>query len=285
MIHTGICHGTLGELFQGPVVRDGKADIGLVSLPLKRYSRVRFTSGPQEDAGIGLAAKARSRRAIEIYLDRQGVSLPDGQWACDSELLLGKGMASSTADIVATIRCLDSLFQRRTPVESLVAILREIERSDSVFLDHYALYLSGRQEVVHRFGCEPRFEACYVDEGGTVDTEAMGPALLRHYESRLPAYMKNLDQALNAFAAADAPAIARCATVSAGLSQVVAPKAGFDALLRERERFRADGIVVAHTGTLLGYLFIRKLDAVEMGELSSFFEGLGQACKFAQTGF
>ncbi len=285
MIHTGICHGTLGELIQGPVVRDGELHIGLISLPLRRYSRVRFAQGLQAHASPAFDAKPRCRRAIQLYLARQGLSLPEGHWCCDSELPSGKGMASSTADIVATIRCLDSIFQRRTSLESLTGILREIERSDSVFLDRYALYLSGRQELVKELGSTPGFEVCYVDEGGTVDTEAMGPVLLRHYQARLQAYLRNLDHALGAFAASDADTIARCATTSAGLSQNVNPKRCFDALLREQPRFKADGIVVAHTGTLVGYLFVRRLDPVEMGELSSFFDGLGHACAFAQTGF
>lgn len=285
MIHTGICHGTLGELLQGPVMHGGTPHIGLISLPIGRYSRVRFVQGPHDKTEDGLADKARCRCAIELYLERHGLVLPEGLWSCASELPTGKGMSSSTADIVATIRCLDSLFQRRTPLETLTAILRAIERSDSVFLDRYALYLSGRQEVVHAFGTEPRFDACYVDEGGTVDTEAMGPMLLRHYEARLPVYARNLDAALNAFAAADARAIAHCATTSAALSQEVNPKHCFDALLREQARFKADGIVVAHTGTLAGYLYARTLDPAEMGELSSFFDHIGHRCAFARTGF
>jgi len=285
MIHTGICHGTLGELIQGPVPRNGTIHIGVVSLPLRRYSRVRFVHGLQDNAASGLADKARCRRAIELYLAKHSLELPEGCWTCDSELPSGKGMASSTADIVATIRCLDSIFRQQTSLESLTAILRLIERSDSVFLDRYALYLSGRQEVVHAFDHEPRFEACYVDEGDTVDTETMGLALLHHYQARLQPYLRNLDQALSAFAASDAQGIARCATTSAALSQEVNPKHCFEALVHEQQGFRADGIVVAHTGTMAGYLFTRKLHPTEMGELSSFFDGLGHSCAFAQTGF
>lgn len=285
MVHTGICHGTLGEVLQGPVMREGELHIGLVSLPLKRYSRMRFGDGPGAHANDSLVEKTRCRHAIALYLERHGVSLPEGCWSCESELQTGKGMASSTADIVATIRCLDSIFQRRTPPASIAAILREIERSDSVFLDRYTLYLSGRQEVVHGFGDQPRFEVCYLDEGGCVDTEAMGPALLRHYQARLSAYMQNLDHAINAFSASDVRAIARCATRSAALSQELNPKRCFDPLVREQHRFGADGIVVAHTGTLLGYLFAGKPDPVKLGEISSFFHDLGHACQFAQTGF
>jgi hypothetical protein len=45
--------------------------------------------------------------------------------------------------------------------------------------------------------------------------------------------MRNLDQAINAFAALDARAIARCATTSAELSQELNPKRCFDELITD----------------------------------------------------
>ncbi|HVK55802.1 MAG TPA: hypothetical protein VM532_12325, partial [Burkholderiales bacterium] len=44
-IHSGICHGTLGELFQGPYIRDDELHISLISLPIKKYSFVHFEYG------------------------------------------------------------------------------------------------------------------------------------------------------------------------------------------------------------------------------------------------
>ncbi|MGO4778101.1 hypothetical protein AB4084_21775, partial [Lysobacter sp. 2RAB21] len=108
--------------------------------------------------------------------------------------------------------------------------------------------------------------------------------LLRHYQRHLPSYRRGLQQAIEAFDGGDAAAICECATHSAQLAQWVTPKAHFEALAQRRRELGADGIVVAHTGSLLGYLFVSRPDAARMSELSSFFRGLGRQCRFAETG-
>jgi uncharacterized protein involved in propanediol utilization len=282
---SGVCHGTLGELVQGPVLHEGELQIGLISLPLQKYSWMHFVGDGAGDHAAELPEKSKCRRAIALYLDHYGLAWPQGHWLHDSELLLGKGMASSTADIVASIRCLDRLFARASPPLLIADILRQVERSDSVFLDCYALYLSARQTVLCRFVHDPQFHVCYIDEGDSVDTEAMSARLLAHYRARLDDYACNLQQAVTAFERSDRAAIARCATRSAELAQAVLPKRYLAAMLAQRERFGAAGIVVAHTGSLVGYLFLAPPDAVAMGELSAFFRALGYQCRFAQSGF
>jgi uncharacterized protein involved in propanediol utilization len=283
-VHSGVCHGTLGELLQGPVQRDGRLEIGLISLPVQRYSCVHFVHGESHFSDAGFGSMDKCRRAIDFYLAHYGCDLPAGRWLYDSELSRGKGMSSSTADIVATVRCLDDLFGVRSPPTLIADLLRRIERSDSVYLDRYALYLSARQEVVRLFRVAPRFHTCYVEEDYTIDTESTADALLAHYARRWPDYEANLTAAVAAFERGDLPAIAVCATRSAELGQEVLPKQHHDALRAEQRRFGADGIFVAHTGSVLGYLFVEPLDWARMGELAAFFRGLGHQCRFVTTG-
>ena len=72
---------------------------------------------------------------------------------------------------------------------------------------------------------------------------------------------------------------------SALLAQGVLPKRNFDAMLAQRARFGADGIVVAHTGSVIGYLYRDAPDPARMGELSAFFLDLGHQCRFVRAGF
>lgn len=281
---SGVCHGTLGELWQGPCEHEGELHIGLISLPVRRYSWMHFLPGEDGEIARDLAGKDKCRRAIEGYLQLHGVALPPGRFGHDSELPTGKGMASSTADLVATVRCLDRLFGLRTSLEQLTALLRPIERSDSVFLDRYALYLSGRQRVLREFAHAPRLHACYIDEGGTVETEKLAEPLLRHYRRHRASYRSHLDLALDAFERGDAVAVCEVATRSAQLAQWVTPKAHLDILLRHRRELRADGLVIAHTGSLLGYLFAQRPDSAQLGEVSAFFAGLGRPCRLIETG-
>lgn len=280
----GRCHGTLGELLQGPVLHRGKLEIGLISLPLPRYSQLRFQPGAADGGEHGLAHRPLCRAAVALYLQQHGLSLPPGRWFHHSELLPGKGMASSTADLVAAIRCLDQLFGRVSSLHEIIAVLRPLERSDSVFLDHYALYLSERQLLLQRFAHAPRLHACYADEGGTVATAAVTAALQIHYAAQRGAYQRNLEQMLAAFAAGDDAAIAHCAGVSAALGQDVLPKRHLADLQRQQPRFGAAGIVVAHTGSLVGYLFLQPPPAALRGELAAFFRDLDLACAFSATG-
>ena len=217
-------------------------------------------------------------------MQRHGVSLPPGQWRFATDLVRGRGMASSTADIVATIRCLDAIFGTQS-ADAIPAILREIERSDSVFLETHALYLSGAQKVAACLPFNPTFHICYIDEGDVIDTEAMGERLLSHYASKASAYAAVLEDITEAFARGEASAIARCATCSAMLGQDAVPKRTLEAMLAHQAEFGADGVTVAHTGSLIGYLFRDRPDVRQVGELSAFFLELGYQCQRVQSGF
>jgi uncharacterized protein involved in propanediol utilization len=285
MVYRGICHGTLGELVQGPLLLGGAMHVGIVSLPIRKYSRAEFTVGQADEQQLALRGKRRCRRAIELYLDHHGKVLPAGRWNFHTELPEGKGMASSTADIVATIRCLDAIFKLESTPACIAALLRQIERSDSVFLNSYALYSSDRQEVIRCFAGDPKFHVCYIDEGYAVDTEAVTPALFEHYESHMEAHTDNLERTIDAFERHDLQQIAACATRSALLSQEVLPKKNFAALYANQERFCANGILVAHTGSILGYLYVDKPSFEVVNELQRFFCELGYYSKLLRTGF
>ncbi|MCG8916029.1 hypothetical protein L6E12_09530 [Actinokineospora sp. PR83] len=279
---SGVCNGTLGELFQGPVTHRGRPGIGLVSFPVDRYAWAHFSPGPDDDPSPELAKAAA---AVRLFCAHHGVRLPPGRWSRHSELDVGVGMASSTADIVATLRCLFALFGLPYDAAAVRAVLTGIERADSVFLDEFALYLSDRHEVVEPLGTRIGFHTCFVVEPGSIDTTAVTPLLLEHYRHRADSYRRCLDGMLAAFRRSDPVGVARAASTSAALSQEVLPKARYDAIVAHRREFGADGVFVAHTGRVIGYLFTQRLGRRRMDELSAFFHGLGHQCSFAWGGY
>ncbi|MFI2780659.1 GHMP family kinase ATP-binding protein [Streptomyces sp. ALB3] len=280
---SGVCHGTLGELYQGPLRAAGAPDIALVSFPVDRHSWVHFTRGTGTPGLSGLGEK--SATAARLFLDHYRLTLPTGHWSTHSDLRVGVGMASSTADIVATLRCLFQLFSLPYDEGVVLTVLAAIERADSVFLDEFALHLSGRHRVIRRLGTAFGFHTAFVTEPGTVDTDAVTASLLEHYRRRGEEYERCLTDLLKGFDSGDPAAVARAATVSATLSQQVLPKTHFHELFSQQERFGAAGIFVAHTGCLIGYLFPRRLGAAHKSELSAFFRSLGYQCSFVQGGY
>jgi uncharacterized protein involved in propanediol utilization len=280
---SGVCNGTLGELFQGPVGHRGTGGIGLVSFPIDRYAWAHFTAGDGEADPLPTLSKAG--QGVRLFLDRYGLRLPPGRWSRHTELDIGVGMASSTADIVATLRCLFQVFEMPYDPATVIDILSRIERADSVFLDEFALYLSDRHEVVEYLGTSIGFHTCFVVEPGTVDTTAVTPMLLDHYHRYGQAYRACLENLLESFRAKDAVGVAKAATTSAALSQRVLPKASYEPVIAQRGYFGADGVFVAHTGRVIGYLFADRLTRKRMDELSAFFRELGHQCSFVWGGY
>src|SRR5690348_2801572 len=93
--------GTFGELLQG-ALPDG-TDF-LVTMPIARWSTARFLLEPSvSDVHVRPAHKTKSRRLVEAMLGRYGVC-GGGFLLLDSDLPEGKGLASSSADLVATAR-------------------------------------------------------------------------------------------------------------------------------------------------------------------------------------
>ncbi len=286
-VHSGVSRGTLGELYQGPHWEAGVPHISIVSLPVDKFSWCHFTLDPggAEFDASDLRGRDKAARAMGLFLDRYGLTMPPGRITFHSELPMGKGMASSTADIVATLRCLFRLFAVPYDQNVVTGILGHIERADSVFLDEFALYLSATQRVVRPLGAQVGMYACYIVEEGTVDTQAAGPALLTHYKRRRDAYRDCAGELMAAFARSDAAGVAAAATRSAALAQDAIPKRTFGALRDHRAELRADGLFVAHTGTVIGYLFRRRPDQQMHAQLSEFFLGLGYQCQFSHVGW
>ncbi len=284
---SGVSCGTLGELFQGPHWEKSELHISIISLPVDKYSWCYFVKEPgshSEPAG-DLVDRPKSNLAVKLFLDRFTKVLPPGRWEFYSELPVGKGMASSTADIVAAIRCLFNIFGMAYDQRVVIEILRSIERSDTVFLDEFALYLSQQHKIVKSFGDAIGFFTCYVVEEPSVVTEDLTHQLLDHYRLNARSYRRCLADIVSAFTDADIRGVARSATMSAELSQGVVPKASFAEVVGNQRAFRADGVFVAHTGSVIGYLFRNKLESSTMDDLSAFFHGLGRQCYFAKGGW
>jgi uncharacterized protein involved in propanediol utilization len=277
--------GTLGELFQGPIQWRGAIEIAIASLPFAARSTCRYELGTTEGASDGLEGRPKTARAIALLLAQHGLRLPPGRFHFSSELEVGKGMASSTADIVAAVRCVGRVVGRRFRAREIMEVLRPVERSDSVFLREAALYLSERHEVVVRFGRTLGYTAAYLVEPGAVDTEAMRECLLEHYGRSAPAYRSALERFVAGAVHRDPYQVAAAATESARLSQRCLPKRRFVALRSAMGALGADGLFVAHTGSVLGYLYVRPPPEARRTELEAFFASLGESVRFARVGW
>ncbi|GAP48941.1 kinase [Streptomyces azureus] len=250
-VGTGSAVGTFGELLQG-VLPDHRHF--LVTLPITAGSTARFRYA-DDAGGITVDAPRKQKSAHAAALALKELGRPGGgRLLLTSELPEGKGLASSSADLVASVRAVADAFGVTFPAATVESLLREVEPSDGVMHDEIVAFLHREVRLHRRLGHLPRLVVVGYDEGGQVDTVTYNrhdtPVLARARAE----YGQLLDTLTAAVAAHDLRTVGRVATRSAELHVRTRPRAAFAPLRRACEEADGLGVVIAHSGTMLGVL-------------------------------
>jgi uncharacterized protein involved in propanediol utilization len=248
----GRCFGTFGELLQGALT--GLEREFLVTLPIARYSTARFTtlSGSREIYAYP-SHKEKSRRLAEKLVDIFDLD-SGGFLSLQSELPAGKGCASSSADMVATALAIQSTFGVSISQAALAEAMSSIEPSDGVMYRGVVSFYH-REGVLRKFlGYLPPLSIVGLDEGGKVDTVEFNARPKPYGQTRQAEYEDLLFAIERAIVHGDLRSVGEISTRSAILNQDILPKTHLDLFLDMRQRYKALGIVVAHSGTHLGLL-------------------------------
>lgn len=248
----GRCFGTFGELLQGALPTSGR-DF-LVTLPITRYSTVRFAVLPHsQDIRTFPAYKEKSRRLAEKLMQILDLSV-GGTLHIHSELPEGKGFASSSADMVATARAIRSALGTYISQTSLAQVMSSVEPSDGVMYQGIVSFYH-REGVLRKFlGRLPPLTIVALDEGGQVDTIEFNKQVKPVSWAKRMEYEALLGKMERAVANYDLLSVGEISTRSAILNQEVLPKSHLDILLDVGRRYNALGVIVAHSGTVLGVL-------------------------------
>lgn len=243
--------GTFGELLQGALPEP--ASDFLVTLPITRWSAATFVPGPEPGVRCVSAGKRKAWRLAEMMLSRYGMP-GGGLLRIDSELPEGKGMASSSADLVATARAVAAAIGITVTPACIEDLLREIEPTDGVMYTGVVAFHHRQVQLRAWLGTLPPLTIVGLDEGGTVDTIAFN-GLPKPFTARDKVeYRYLLDQLATAVATGDLVTVGRVATRSAVLNQKLRHKRTLRKLIRACRRIGGLGVVVAHSGTVIGIL-------------------------------
>ncbi|MFB4285734.1 MULTISPECIES: GHMP family kinase ATP-binding protein [unclassified Nonomuraea] len=250
-IGSGAAFGTFGELLQG-VLYPSDRDF-LVTLPIARWSTATFHWRPGWPLRVEPAHKHRSRALARTMLRLYG-RRGGGRLTIHSELPEGKGLASSSADLVATARAVAAAFGEELAPETIEGLLREVEPTDGVMYDDVTAFHHRDVSLITRVGPLPPLTVVGVDEGGTVDTIAFNRLPKPYDERDKREYTHLLDTLVAAVRRGDMAAVGRVATRSAQLNQRLSPRRTLEAVLEVSSRAGALGVVAAHSGTSLGVI-------------------------------
>jgi uncharacterized protein involved in propanediol utilization len=256
---TGSARGHHGELLQGVFTNDsGQLCRGLASLPCSRL----FAEASVELSEVSPLLtvepgwKSKALRAAETAMKTVGARGLGGTLKVSSNIAVGCGFGSSTADVTASIRAvLDALDVSLTTAEiAKLAVAVEVA-ADPLMFDELLLFAQREGEVIERFRTMGRSITALgiYFPMEPIDTIEFSVA---HYNNREIETFAQLRTMLRESAdRSDILGIAHVATESARINQRFLPVPSFDSFLQCIRDDCADGIQVAHSGNVGAFLF------------------------------
>lgn len=238
--------GSCGEIAQG--WRDGQPF--MVTCPIGLYSRALVTDSTSAKTGFGRKANIALKNTVSFM---GFTDFPLGI-ALESQLPTGKGMAASTADIVAVIQAVATAIDDELAPETLAELAAGIEPTDGVFYPGIVRmnYMTG--ELLETYGDVPKLIIAMFDTGGTINTV--------EFHSDYSTNAGNTDSPAELLEAVDSLTkdfspenIARVATISARANQKLVEKPQLEEIIDFVKSQGALGVNVAHSGTMMGILF------------------------------
>jgi L-threonine kinase len=260
--------GSCGELVQG-INQDGYF---LVSCPVDFHSRVTVTVkrgasayvANDVDAPEGLSKAGQAARIALDHLQTVGFT------ACvevSNPIPKGKGLGSSSADVVGAIAATGLALGRELPPAEIARLALKVEPTDGVMYPGIALFDHRDGAVMESLGPPPPLEIVALDFGGTVDTVDFNRTDRRSlWESVSVDTSRALELVRRGVAGGDPVLLGEGATISAWTGQKVSPKPQLPPVCDFAQAVGAVGVNVAHSGALIGVL----LDARQRRGLSVF---------------
>ncbi|WP_342723895.1 GHMP kinase [Bradyrhizobium sp. B097] len=254
-----------GEILQG-AFRDGEGQMrrGLVTLPFPVFNSVAWAV-PTEGRSIEIdpPEKTKALRAVALLLNRIGERSSGLSVRIRSNIPIGYGLGSSTADIVAALTSAASaLGASLCPADLLKLAVSAEQASDGTMFTSRAVLAAHREGVLLEEFARPLPPMGLISINSSPDNPLLTldfpPA---PYETTDVDHFDDLRRTLRqAVAEGDQALLAKVATESALINQRYLPQPGLPDILDIARANGALGIQVAHSGRMLGLILPANLD-------------------------
>lgn len=241
----------IGELLQG-VSRDGRPILVTATANDERFpilSRVDGAS-PFNVTRMGQAAP-KAAAAVMCFATLRGLDLRIApKIDLQSETPIGKGRASSSQDQQRALLDVASWFNVPTTAKELYSVMCRIERSDFLFRPRRLVYAIPTDGEFRDLAPMPSMAAVVWDDAvdGMVSTSEVA-----HLDKKRIHFAPIYEDLLSRLAEGTLANTFAVSTASAALSQSLIPKRSFKLATTLASRAEG-GVIVAHTGTMVGVL-------------------------------
>lgn len=244
------CPASCGELLQGWILGGEK----LVSCPINWYSFVSV----EEGAPLKLE-RPRMRQMLERVLEHLDIA-PDAtrilRIEYQSTIPVGKGLASSTADIAAVAQATARFYGHELSPDTLAKLCVTVEPTDSTLFPSLTLFDHQTAQTQIALDWSPELQLLILESPDVILTEDFHK---RDRRGALLARESVLAEAWRLLTAAcehrDPGLLGEAATLSTLASQDLLPKHGFRELSALVEKGAIYGLNVAHSGSVVGLIY------------------------------
>lgn len=220
--------GSCGELVQG-YLNDKPF---LITCPIDRFTFVTVSDHFNEYIGLRWKSKLMLERTLK-YLGYK--KFPFGI-KIESQLPAGKGMASSSADIVAVAKAVATALNERLSSTEIANLAVNIEPTDGIFYEGIVAMNPVTGKVFKKYSV-PQHQIAIFDFGDKVNT------LEFHRQSNL--HIKHLPDNLDL----------SLMEISALANQSIIHKPKLREIISYSKFLDSIGVNIAHTGTVIGIIF------------------------------
>jgi L-threonine kinase len=253
-IGKGSCNGTFGELVQGCM---GERPF-LITLPIRSLrSEAVFFPDPCFSGIRAADTKMKAKKAGELLFQQFGIK-GCGILEIESNIPVGKGMASSSADMVAALKAIADSYDLPLTTEMISFIAAAIEPTDGVMYEEIVAYDYIHGELIESFGELPPFILVGMDMGGEVNTVEFNQFPKGYLPTEQRQFLRAYQLVREGIRKKDLSFIFKAATMSARMNQRILPKPFFKEVEAVAQAFNG-GIVAAHSGTVLGIIIDKKI--------------------------
>lgn len=260
----GICPASCGEFVQGILEKEEY----LSSYAIDMYSKVEVEER-LNNINIG---PSKSRCAIEKVFERFALPIKESRnisLNIKSEIPIGKGMASSTADIGATIVATLSLIKKSLTSEEISYIASTIEPTDSTYIEKNVVFNPLNGEVIKYLGNIKNSKVVILEPDKTLDTMK-----IRNTPNYKNIKIQNKDIISEAFYMLEEgiknnnlSLVGKAATLSSLANENIDKKDGLKEIIEISQNYGSYGVNIAHSGTVVGILLDQSMNDKRLIEL------------------
>lgn len=248
----GCAPGACGELVQGQFEN---GENFLVSLPVDIWAKVSVEiTNESQKIIVSPNDKIKTRQAVRMLLNYLNHPVFGAKVKIESEIPEGKGLASSTADIVAACYAIGGALDAEIPPLLISKIARQIEPSDGIMYSGLVAYNHRKCELIQELGEAPLISLLVIDLGGNVDTLDYNDNPKKYSQEERVLCKEAFDQLKQGINKQDWNIIGEAAIRSGKINQRYLFKPELEEIISIADQNNAYGVCVAHSGTVVGLL-------------------------------